>query len=571
MHQHLSARSALGSTVLLLALTAGSTSSAFASPAPVAPATALPAAPPTAPSPNSDVVAPAPTPTRSTAPAVPASQPAPLTPAPTTPAAPPAPPSEQVAPVTAPSATPVPTTAAPTIPLPTTPVAAAPALPPADAALQPARSAGATPVTIVLPGTGERRTVLALPYSLDRDHDGVRESTALVMEPDLQVPTSSSVTLGVEQEWSSDSSTRAVPDPAEWDRIGARVAGIARAVADQPSRAALAQRAGRDATAGTPAEVDQLVLQAAQLAVWQLSSGVTVATEVPYAGDARHAATLGAVTARLVQDASLTPSGAVDVYRIQGPAASAAPGAALRITGGRSVVAAGATAATPALVVARSTAAAQPRVGQAAPAPAAKAPAQPRSASRPGTVTEPLAKAPVKAPSKDPAKAPSALTRIPAADTSSCTALGRTDVSRLDADYRPALDRDNDGIACESSGADGAVNLGGNRVATAPQTTNQVTVTPGGTTSTSTTTTGTQSCDELRAAGQSSIPAGSPLYRGDLDRDGDGVACEPYEGPRGSGTLAQTGFEAPQLSALAFGTIGLGALLVRLGRRRARA
>ena len=538
MHQHLSARSALGSTVLLLALTAGSTSPAFASPLPVAPATALPAAPPTAPSPNSDVVAPAPTPTRSTAP------------------------------VTAPSATPVPTTAAPT-----TPVAAAPALPPADAALQPARSAGATPVTIVLPGTGERRTVLALPYSLDRDHDGVRESTALVMEPDLQVPTSSSVTLGVEQEWSSDSSTRAVPDPAEWDRIGARVAGIARAVADQPSRAALAQRAGRDATAGTPAEVDQLVLQAAQLAVWQLSSGVTVATEVPYAGDARHAATLGAVTARLVQDASLTPSGAVDVYRIQGPAASAAPGAALRITGGRSVVAAGATAATPALVVARSTAAAQPRVGQAAPAPAAKAPAQPRSASRPGTVTEPLAKAPVKAPSKDPAKAPAALTRIPAADTSSCTALGRTDVSRLDADYRPALDRDNDGIACESSGADGAVNLGGNRAAAAPQTTNQVTVTPGGpTTSTSTTTTaGTQSCDELRAAGQSSIPAGSPLYRSDLDRDGDGVACEPYEGPRGSGALAQTGFEAPQLSALAFGTIGLGALLVRLGRRRARA
>lgn len=568
MHQHLSARSALGSTVLLLALTAGSTSPAFASPAPVAPATSLPAAPSTAPSPNSDVVAPAPTPTRSTTPAVPASQPAPRTPAPTTPAAPPAPPSEQVAPVTAPSATPVPTTAAPT-----TPVAAAPALPPADAALQPARPAGATPVTIVLPGTGERRTVLALPYSLDRDHDGVRESTALVMEPDLQVPTSSSVTLGVEQEWSSDSSTRAVPDPAEWDRIRARVAGIARAVADQPTRVALAQRAGLDATAGTPAEVDQLVLQAAQLAVWQLSSGVTVAPEVPYAGDARHAATLGALTSRLVQDASLTPSGAVDVYRIQAPTASAAPGAALRITGGRSIVAAGATAATPALVVARPTAAARPRIGQAAPAPAAKAPAQPRSASRPGTVTGPLAKAPVKAPSKDPAKAPSALTRIPAADTSSCTALGRTDVSRLDADYRPALDRDNDGIACESSGADGAVNLGGNRVATAPQTTNQVTVTPGGpTTSTSTsTTTTTQSCDELRAAGQSSIPAGSPLYRGDLDRDGDGVACEPYEGPRGSGALAQTGFEAPQLSALAFGTIGLGALLVRLGRRRARA
>ncbi|MEU5773441.1 excalibur calcium-binding domain-containing protein [Streptomyces venezuelae] len=38
-------------------------------------------------------------------------------------------------------------------------------------------------------------------------------------------------------------------------------------------------------------------------------------------------------------------------------------------------------------------------------------------------------------------------------------------------------------------------------------------------------------CDEARAAGAAPLYAGDPGYSADLDRDGDGVACEPYAGP----------------------------------------
>jgi hypothetical protein len=37
-------------------------------------------------------------------------------------------------------------------------------------------------------------------------------------------------------------------------------------------------------------------------------------------------------------------------------------------------------------------------------------------------------------------------------------------------------------------------------------------------------------CDAARAAGAAPINAGEPGYRDKLDRDGDGVACEPYYG-----------------------------------------
>lgn len=39
-----------------------------------------------------------------------------------------------------------------------------------------------------------------------------------------------------------------------------------------------------------------------------------------------------------------------------------------------------------------------------------------------------------------------------------------------------------------------------------------------------------QSCSEVRAAGLSSIRRGEPGYAPHLDRDNDGVACEPYHG-----------------------------------------
>jgi hypothetical protein len=35
-------------------------------------------------------------------------------------------------------------------------------------------------------------------------------------------------------------------------------------------------------------------------------------------------------------------------------------------------------------------------------------------------------------------------------------------------------------------------------------------------------------CSEARAAGVAPLHRGSPGYRGGMDGDGDGVACEPY-------------------------------------------
>ena len=39
-----------------------------------------------------------------------------------------------------------------------------------------------------------------------------------------------------------------------------------------------------------------------------------------------------------------------------------------------------------------------------------------------------------------------------------------------------------------------------------------------------------RSCDEARAAGYKNIRRGEPGYRPGLDRDNDGIACEPYRG-----------------------------------------
>jgi Excalibur calcium-binding domain len=39
-----------------------------------------------------------------------------------------------------------------------------------------------------------------------------------------------------------------------------------------------------------------------------------------------------------------------------------------------------------------------------------------------------------------------------------------------------------------------------------------------------------RNCDEARAAGAAPIYVGDPGFRAALDRDGDGIACEPYRG-----------------------------------------
>jgi Excalibur calcium-binding domain len=40
-------------------------------------------------------------------------------------------------------------------------------------------------------------------------------------------------------------------------------------------------------------------------------------------------------------------------------------------------------------------------------------------------------------------------------------------------------------------------------------------------------------CREAHAAGYFNITRDEPSYRAELDRDGDGVACEPFPGSRG--------------------------------------
>ena len=41
-----------------------------------------------------------------------------------------------------------------------------------------------------------------------------------------------------------------------------------------------------------------------------------------------------------------------------------------------------------------------------------------------------------------------------------------------------------------------------------------------------------KNCDAARAAGVAPIRRGQPGYRPALDRDNDGIACEPYRGKR---------------------------------------
>ncbi|QGZ49124.1 calcium-binding protein [Streptomyces sp. QHH-9511] len=45
-----------------------------------------------------------------------------------------------------------------------------------------------------------------------------------------------------------------------------------------------------------------------------------------------------------------------------------------------------------------------------------------------------------------------------------------------------------------------------------------------------------QNCDAARAAGAAPVYQGDPGYGSHLDRDGDGVGCEPYSGGSGSGS-----------------------------------
>jgi Excalibur calcium-binding domain len=98
------------------------------------------------------------------------------------------------------------------------------------------------------------------------------------------------------------------------------------------------------------------------------------------------------------------------------------------------------------------------------------------------------------------------------ANCAAAQAAGAAPISRDEAGYRSALDRDNDGIACEpysgnsnlsSSGYGGSSDSAGS----------------GGSTYYA-------NCSAARAAGAAPLHKGDPGYRSGLDRDSDGVACE---------------------------------------------
>ncbi|WP_052410086.1 thermonuclease family protein [Paenibacillus durus] len=95
-----------------------------------------------------------------------------------------------------------------------------------------------------------------------------------------------------------------------------------------------------------------------------------------------------------------------------------------------------------------------------------------------------------------------------------CTAVraaGADPLYKGDPGYRSALDRDGDGIACEtSSSSSSSTDSGSEQTITEPQTDNVY----------------YKNCTAVRNAGAAPIYAGEPGYSRKLDRDGDGVACE---------------------------------------------
>ena len=122
-----------------------------------------------------------------------------------------------------------------------------------------------------------------------------------------------------------------------------------------------------------------------------------------------------------------------------------------------------------------------------------------------------------------------------------CTEASARGLSNIDANsphYGEHLDRDKDGVGCETKapGTSGtASTTGGKQAAAADTSTDDK----------------PDNCTEARARGLNNIKAGSEHYSGHLDRDKDGVACESrvsgsYSGGSASrvsssGTVASTG------------------------------
>ncbi|MFG2046032.1 excalibur calcium-binding domain-containing protein [Micromonospora sp. NPDC048935] len=123
------------------------------------------------------------------------------------------------------------------------------------------------------------------------------------------------------------------------------------------------------------------------------------------------------------------------------------------------------------------------------------------SDEQPETVAEPTTAAP-----REPAPKPSRSSSPPKEpyykNCDAVRAAGADPLSPGDPGFRPELDRDGDGEACEPDGGNGD---------TGPAPDGDVYY---------------ANCTAVRAAGAAPIRKGDPGYSRKLDRDGDGVGCE---------------------------------------------
>lgn len=97
------------------------------------------------------------------------------------------------------------------------------------------------------------------------------------------------------------------------------------------------------------------------------------------------------------------------------------------------------------------------------------------------------------------------------ANCAAARSAGAAPLQRGEAGYRPGLDRDNDGVACEPySGHSGSGSADSGKSSS----------------NGSSGSTYFANCSAARAAGAAPLQKGDPGYRSGLDRDNDGVACE---------------------------------------------
>lgn len=101
-------------------------------------------------------------------------------------------------------------------------------------------------------------------------------------------------------------------------------------------------------------------------------------------------------------------------------------------------------------------------------------------------------------------------------DCTAVRAAGKAPLRRGQPGYRPGLDGDSDGVACEVTSS--RRTTGAPAPPPAPAPTTKAPGSGGGVYF--------ANCTAARDAGAAPLYRGDPGYRAGLDRDGDGVACE---------------------------------------------